>query len=66
MRWGGVGCGGVACISLSELLGLRKTLKRVEKILRVVVTCGWGWGGVGGGGGWGVGGVGAAGGGGLG
>ena len=33
--WGAVGW---ACISLSELLGLRKTLKRVEKILRVVVT----------------------------
>ena len=30
--------GGVTCISLSELFGLRKTLKRVLKILRVVVT----------------------------
>ena len=29
----------MTCISLSELFGLRKTLKRVEKILRVVVTC---------------------------
>ena len=35
---GGGGCV-VTCISLSELFGLRKTLKRVEKILRVVVTC---------------------------
>ena len=35
--------GGVTCISLSELFGLRKTLKRVLKILRVVVTCIRGW-----------------------
>ena len=39
VRYGwGKGCV-VTCISLSELFGLRKTLKRVEKILRVVVTC---------------------------
>ena len=36
--WVGEGCV-VTCISLSELFGLRKTLKRVEKILRVVVPC---------------------------